>query len=326
MGTEFPASRKTLSMAKASPPRATRAGRGSGLALKERLADLAANGLTQAEAARILQVSPQRVSQVKAELGLSFRRRLPPVSQERLEELVERRFTRAEAARELGGSPDRVSQLAAKLGLSFAPALRSPRAPGTALGRILQEARLRARLSYRELAALSGLHKREIANIEVGQTRHPRESTLRALAGGLQGHTSYDELVEAAGRRYPEVPPERLKELVERRLTQKEVAKELGVSRWRVRELAAKIGLSFAQARRTPKAPTTEFGRVLQTARLASGYSFTRLSVLSGLHRRHVIELERGRVRRPQDRTIRALADCLDGHASYADLVNTSKK
>ena len=296
------------------------------LALKERLADLAANGLTQAEAARVVQVSRQRVSQVAAELGLSFRRKLPPVPQERLEELVEGRFTSAEAARELGGSPDRMSRLAAKVGLSFAPALRSPKAPGTTLGRILQEARLHARFSYRMLAASSGLHEREIAKIEVGRIRYPRESTLRALAGGLQGYTSYDQLVQAAGRRYPTVPPERLKELMERRLTQKEVAKELGVSRWRVRELAAKIGLSFAQARRIPKAPTTEFGRVLQTARLAAGYSFTRLSVLSGLHRRHIIELERGRVRHPKEHTIRALAECLDGHAPYADLIRASKK
>ena len=301
-------------------------GRGIGLTLKERLAELATNGLTQSEAARVLQVSPQRVSQVKAELGLSFRRKLPPVPQERLKELVDRRLTSAEAARELGGPPDRLNRLAAKLGLSFAPTLMSPRAPGTALGRILQEARLGARLSYRGLAELSGLHEREIANIEVGQVRHPREPTLRALAGGLQGYTSYDELVQAAGSRYPTVPPERLKELMERRLTQREAAKELGVSRWRVRELAAKLGLSFAQAQRKPKAPTTEFGKLLQTARLASGYSFTRLSVLSGLHRSHVIELERGRVRRPNERTIRALAGCLDGHASFADLLHASKK
>ena len=98
------------------------------------------------------------------------------------------------------------------------------------------------------------------------------------------------------------------------------------MSRRRVSKLAAKLELSFAPAWPRPKAPTTEFGKLLQTARLASGYSFTRLSVLSGLHRRHVIDLERGRVRCPQERTIRALAGCLDGHASYADLVRASKK
>ncbi len=296
------------------------------LALKERLADLAANGLTQAEAARVLQVSRQRVGQLAAELGLSFRRKLPAIPQERLEELVERRLTRAEAARELGVSPDHVSRLAARLGLSFAPALRSSRVPGTALGRVLQEARLGARFSYRRLASLSGLHEREIAQIEVGQIRHPRERTLRALAEGLQGHTSYDELVQAAGTRYPPVPPERLAELADRRLTLREAAKELGVSQERVRGIAAKLRLSFTPFRKEPKAPTTEFGRILQTARLAAGYSFTRLSVLSGLHRRHVIELERGRVRRPKEQTIRALADCLDGHASYADLVHAAKQ
>ena len=300
--------------------------RASRLALKERLADLAANGLTQAEAARVLQVSRQRVSQVAAELSLSFRPKLPPFPQERLDWLAERRLTRAEAARDLGVSPKRVSNLAAKLGLSFAPALMSPRAPGTALGRMLQEARLRARFSYRRLAALSGLHQDHIARIEVGKIRHPREPSLRALAGGLQGHTSYDELVRAAGSRYPPIPQQRLEELAKRGLTYVEAAKKLGVSRTRVTEIAAKFGLSFAPAWPRPKAPTTEFGRLLQTARLASGYSFSRLSVLSGLHRRHIIGLERGRVRRPRRQTIRALADCLDAHASYADLVHASKK
>ncbi len=296
------------------------------LALRERLADLAANGLTQAEAACVLQVSRQRVSQVAAELGLSFRRKLPAIPQERLKELAQRRLTRTEAARELGVSPERASALAAKLGLSFAPALRSPRAPGTALGRMLQEARLRARFSYRKLAALSGLHENYVAKIELGQIRHPREPTLRALAEGLQGQTSYDELVQAAGSRYLPIPQQRLEELAEQRLTLREAAKELGVSQERVRGIAAKLRLSFTPFRKEPKAPTTEFGRILQSARLAAGYSFSRLSVLSGLHRRHVIELERGRIRRPTEETIRALADCLDGHASYADLVRASKQ
>lgn len=291
---------------------------------RERLPELAGKGLTQSEAARELGVSRQRVSQLAAQLGLTFRLGYPPVAAERLEELAKKGLTQTEAARELGVSQKRVRSLAAKLGLSFAPAWSRPRAATTELGRILQAARLASGYTYARLGSLSGLHRYHIKAIERGWVRRPWEKTLRALADCLGGHTSYDELFRAAWPDYPPMLEERLEELARKGLTQTKAARELGVSQKRVGKLTAKLGLSFAPVWMRPKAPTTEFGRVLQAARLASGLSYSRLSVLSGLNRSHVMDLELGRVRHPSEKTFRALADCLDGHASYDELVRAA--
>ena len=289
--------------------------------INEKLRGLAAKGLTQAEAARKLGVSRQRVSQLAAQLGLAFRRGAPPIPEERLKELARKGLTRTEAARQVGVSPDRVSKLAAELGIAFARTWSRPKAPATELGRILQAARLACGYSYARLAALSGLHAGHARAIERGWVRRPTEKTLRTLAGCLGDHTSYDELVRAAGPSYPPIPEGRLEELAKRGLSQTRIARELGVSEKRLRKVAAKIGLSFPPRWRRPRPAVTEFGRVLQAARLAASYSYSRLSVLTGLNRQHVMDLELGRVRRPKERTLRALADCLDGPALYEELV-----
>ena len=176
---------------------------------RNKLADLAKQGLTQSQAARKLGVSRQRVSQLTAVLGLTFRPSYPPVPAPRLKALAKKGITQTEAAEQLGVSQKRVSTMAARLDVAFAPVWSRPRPAGTALGRLLQTARLDAGYSYAKLAALSGLHRRHIAAIEVGQVRRPTEKTLRALARCLRGRASHEELVRAAesGRRGAKARP-----------------------------------------------------------------------------------------------------------------------
>ncbi|MCH8064904.1 MAG: helix-turn-helix domain-containing protein [Chloroflexi bacterium] len=288
--------------------------------MSEKLRGLAAKGLTQSEAARKLGVSRQRVSQVAARLGLAFRRGAPPIPEERLKELARKGLTKTEAARELGVPLDHVRSQGEKLQLSFAPAWSRPKAPTTEFGRILQAARLASGYSYSRLAELSGLNTEHVRTIERGWIRQPRAKTIRALADCLGGHTTYDELIRAAWAGHPPVSEQRLKELAKKGITQTEAARELGVSQGHVRKLAIKLGVSFAPAWSRPKAPITEFGRILQAARLASGYSYSRLAVLSGLNRHHLTDLDLGRVRQPKEKTLRALADCLGGPALYEEL------
>ncbi len=290
--------------------------------MNENLRGLAAKGLTQSEAARKLGVSRQRVSQVAARLGLAFRRGAPPIPEERLKELARKGLTKTEVARQLGVPPERVRSQGERLQLSFAPAWSRPKAAAaTEFGRILQAARLASGYSCVRLGALSGLHTGHVGAIERGRIRQPRAKTIRALADCLDGHTTYDELIRAAWADHPPVTEQRLKELAKKGMTQTEVARELGVSQGYVRKLASKLGVSLAPAWRRPKAPTTEFGRILQAARLASGYSYARLAVVSGLNRHHVIDLDLGRVRQPKEKTLRALADCLGGPPLYEELV-----
>ena len=286
----------------------------------EKLRGLAAKGLSKAEAARVLGVSRQRVSQLSAQLGLTFGPRYPPVPAERLKELAKSGLTKREVARRLGLSPERLRKIAADLGISFLPPLRRPKAAATALGRVVQAARLACGYSFPRLAALSGLHRGHVMAIERGLVRCPTEKTLRALANCLASHTSYDELLGVLPKDHA-VLEQRLEELAKKGLSRTEASRELGVSGERVRRIAAKLHLSFTPFRREPKAPSTEFGRMIQRARLASGYSYSRLAALSGLDRHRVIDLELGRVRHPREKTIRALADCLDGQALYDQLM-----
>ena len=289
--------------------------------MNEKLRVLAAKGLTQSEAARKLGVSRQRVSQIAARLGLAFRRGAPPIPEERLKELARKGLTKAEAARQLGVPLEHVRSQGERLQLSFAPAWSRPKAAATEFGRILQAARLASGYSCIRLGVLSGLHAGHVEAIERGRIRQPRAKTVRVLADCLDGHTTYDELIRAARPDHPPVSEQRLKELAKKDMTYTEAARELGLSQGYVRKLATKLGVSFAPAWSRPKAPTTKFGRILQAARLASGYSYARLAVVSGLNYHHVIDLDLGRVRRPKEKTLRALADCLDGPALYEELV-----
>ena len=116
------------------------------------LPGLAKKGLTQAQAARELKVSRQRISQLTAVLGLDFRPSYPPVPDKRLAELAKRGLTQTDAARELGVSQKRVRSLAQRLGVKFAPVWSRPRAARTELGRVLQGARLSAGYSFARLA------------------------------------------------------------------------------------------------------------------------------------------------------------------------------
>ena len=176
------------------------------MTVRDSLPDLAKQGLTQSEAARKLGVSRQRVSQLTAALGIDFRRSYPKVSARELAAVAKRGLTQTEAARELRISQKRVSSLASRHKVHFAPVWSRPRAPATDLGRALQKARLAARCSYARLGELTGLHRRHIAAIEMGQVRRPTERTLRVLARSLKGHTSYDELARAAWGRDGRAP------------------------------------------------------------------------------------------------------------------------
>jgi transcriptional regulator with XRE-family HTH domain len=293
---------------------------------KERLPDLARKGLTQAEAARELGVSRQRVGQLVAELGLNFRPCYPNVSKAQLEALAKKRLTQTEAARKLGVSQKRVSKLAAEFDLSFATVWSRPRPATTRFGKVFQAARLAAGCSYGRLGALTGLHREHIKAIERGLVRRPREKTLRALASCLEGHVTFDQLADAAWAGRPPITGERLEVLSEKGLTQKEAAKELGVSQKHVSKLASRYGVSFRKAWRKPKPAATKFGKVLQKARLAAGHSYSGLGAVAGLHRRHVIDLERGRVRHPREKTLRALAGCLGAHVSYKELARAAEE
>ncbi len=164
---------------------------------KTRLPGLAKKGLTQSNAARELGVSRQRVSQLAAQLHLTFRPSYPPVPKARLERLAKKGGTQTDAARELGISQKRVRTLAAKLGISFAPVWSRPRKPTTKLGRVLQTARLASGYSYARLGVLSSLHRHHVMDIELGRVRRPTQRTLRALANCLDGQASYEELVRA---------------------------------------------------------------------------------------------------------------------------------
>ena len=170
---------------------------------KTRLPGLAKKGLTQSNAARELGVSRQRVSQLAAQLHLTFRPSYPPVPKARLARLANRGITQTDAARELGVSQKRVRALARKAGVTFAPVWSRPRKPTTKLGRVLQTARLASGYSYARLGVLSSLHRHHVMDIELGRVRRPTQRTLRALANCLDGHTSYDELDRAAGKAPP---------------------------------------------------------------------------------------------------------------------------
>jgi transcriptional regulator with XRE-family HTH domain len=257
------------------------------------------------------------VSQIAARLNLAFKPSVPSIPEEHLRKLAMEGRTKAEAARELRASQTRVNKLATEMGLSFRPPWRRVRAPTTELGKILQRARFEAGYSYGRLGELTGLHRGHIMLIERGRVRRPTDRTLRVLADGLDGYASYDELCQAAWTGRPPPSEERLKQLARQGLTRTEAAHELGVSPKHVGKLASKYGISLIKAWPEPKPPGPKLGRILQEARLAAGYSFSRLSALAGLHRRHVIDLETGRIRCPTDRTLRALADCLDGYVSY---------
>lgn len=165
---------------------------------RKNLADLAKKGYTQSQAARKLGVSRQRVSQLTAVMGLTFRPSYPPVPPSKLRTLAKKGLTQTEAAEQLGVSQKRVSTIAARHDIEFAPVWSRPRPARTPLGKLLQNARLDAGYSYARLAALSGLHRRHIAAIEVGQVRRPTEKTMRALAKSLKGRVTYDQLVKAA--------------------------------------------------------------------------------------------------------------------------------
>ena len=168
---------------------------------RKNLADLAKKGYTQSQAARELGVSRQRISQLTAVMGLTFRPSYPPVPPSKLRAYAKKGMTQTEAAEQLGVSQKRVSTIAARLGIKFAPVWSRPRPARTPLGKLLQGARLDAGYSYARLAALSGLHRRHIAAIEVGQVRRPTEKTMRALAKSLKGRVTYDQLTSAAGSR-----------------------------------------------------------------------------------------------------------------------------
>ena len=131
-------------------------------------------------------------------MGLTFRPSYPPVSASKLRALAKKGMTQTEAAEQLGVSQKRVSTIAARLDIKFAPVWSRPRPARTPLGKLLQGARLDAGYSYARLAALSGLHRRHIAAIEVGQVRRPTEKTMRALAKSLKGRVTYDQLTSAA--------------------------------------------------------------------------------------------------------------------------------
>ena len=282
---------------------------------------LAAKGLSQAEAARKLGVSRQRVSQLAAQLSLTFGPSVPPISEEHLRELAKRGLTQTEAAMQLGVSPDRVGRLRERLRLSFAPFWSRPKATATEVGRVLQAARLACGYSYTRLAALSGLDHTSVSAIERSSARRPTPKTLRALADCLADHTSYEELIRAAQPPEEAALEQRLRELAEEGLTRVEAARQLGLSRARVSKLEAKLDLSFAPFRRQPQAPATKLGRILRAARQASGYSYSKVAAVSGLDRSHIMDLELGRILRPQEKTLRALASSLAGHASYEELV-----
>jgi transcriptional regulator with XRE-family HTH domain len=248
---------------------------------------------------------------------------MPPISAVELKKLAKKGLTKSEAARQLGASAERVSRLGNELGLSFASAWSRPKPPVTKLGAIIQKARLASRFSYAKLAAASGLHEGHARAIEQGMVERPNERTLRALAAGLAGRTSYDELARAA---VPESEVRfvgRLRKLAERGLTKSEAARRLATSRDRVSEMAARHGIAFVTYRRPPKAAATEFGRILQAARLAAGHSYSQMAALSGLHRRHVMDIEVGRVRQPTEQTIQALANSLGGKSLYTKMVRS---
>ena len=165
---------------------------------RKTLADLAKKGLTQTQAARKLGVSRQYVSQLKAVLGLTFRSGWPPVPAAKVRAFAKKGLSQTEAAEQLGVSQKRVSKVAARLGIKFAPFSRRTRPARTPLGKLLRRARRSAGFSFLRLGALSGLHHRNIALIEVGGVRRPGERTMRALAKSLKGHVTYDQLVQAA--------------------------------------------------------------------------------------------------------------------------------
>ena len=282
---------------------------------------LAAKGLTQAEAARKLGVSRQRISQLAAQLVLAFGSSVPPMSEEHLRELAEKGLTQTEAARQLGVSQYRVSRLRERLRLSFAPFWSRPKATATEVGRVLQAARLACGYSYTKLATSSGLDHTTVSAIERGRVRRPTSKTLRALADCLAGHTSYEELVRAAKPPEEAALERQLRELAKQGLTKTEAGSQLGVSWHRVSWFAARLEVPFAPFRRQPRTPVTELGRVLRAARLASGYSYSKVAALSGLDRGTVMDLELGRVLRPTEKTLRALAHYLGGRARYKELV-----
>lgn len=164
----------------------------------DKLPGLAKKGLTQAEAARKLGVSRQRVSQLVAKLRLKFTTYAKPVKTGRLAALAKSGLTQTETAKRLGVSQQRVSKLASEHEISFSPLSMRPRTPTTKLGKVMQKARLAHGYSYTKLAERSGLDRHHITAIEVGRVRRPTPKTLRALAKCLRPHTGYAALVQAA--------------------------------------------------------------------------------------------------------------------------------
>lgn len=296
------------------------------LRTSDKIRKLAQKGLTQSEASRKLGVSRQRVSQLAAKLGLAFRPGIDPIPRKDLEALAKSGRTMTEAAGQLGVSPDRVRKMGEKHNISFTPAWAKPKPAETELGKIIQKARLDSGYTYAKLGALTGLHKGHVKAIERGWVKRPNKKSLGALARCLSDHTSYEELARAALPKEQAKLQDRLEALTKRGLTRPEVAKKIGIPRTRVAAIGDKLGLTFAPFRRQPKAPSTEFGEVIQKARLASGYSYSRLAAVSGLHRRHVMVLEAGRIRHPKEKTLRTLAASLNGKASYKKLVEAVRE
>jgi transcriptional regulator with XRE-family HTH domain len=67
----------------------------------------------------------------------------------------------------------------------------------TRVGQLIREARERKGFTLEKLAELSGVNLTTIQAIEVGDSRRPRESSLRALASALGPETDYATLVLA---------------------------------------------------------------------------------------------------------------------------------
>jgi transcriptional regulator with XRE-family HTH domain len=164
----------------------------------DKLPALAKKGLTQAEAARKLGVSRQRVSQLVAKLRLRFTTYAKPVKTASLAALAKRGLTQTETAKQLGVSQQRVSKLASEHGITFSPLSMRPRTPATQLGKVMQKARLAHGYSYTKLAERSGLDRHHVTAIEVGRVRRPTPKTLRSLAKCLRPHTSFAALVQAS--------------------------------------------------------------------------------------------------------------------------------
>ncbi len=123
---------------------------------------------------------------------------------------------------------------------------------------------------------------------------------------------------------YPPVATAKLRAFAKKGLSKTEAAEQLGVSQSRISTMAARLGIKFAPVWSRPRPARTPLGKLLQRARLSAGYSYTRFAALSGIHHRHIGVIEVGQVRRPTERTMRALAKSLRGHVTYDQLVQAA--